>query len=162
MTLSADDPAAIADRLHSAAIHLLRRLRRTDADAGLTGPQASALSVLVFGGPAKLTDLAAAEQVRAPTMSRLVSDLEVLGLVERRAAAGDRRAVLVAATDRGRALLDEARAARLGALTASVAQRTPEERALLATAAVLLAQIAAEKPRSPPSGGSTGEAGEGG
>jgi DNA-binding MarR family transcriptional regulator len=149
VTLSADDPAGIADRLHSAAIHLLRRLRRTDADAGLTGPQASALSVLAFGGPAKLTDLAAAEQVRAPTMSRLVSDLERLGLVERRASPQDRRAAVIAATEHGRALLEDARAARLGALTASVARRTPQERALLARAVALLAEIAAD--RSAPS-----------
>ena len=139
-----DDPAAIADRLHSAAIHLLRRLRRTDGDAGLTGPQSSALSVLVFGGPAKLTDLAAAEQVRAPTMSRLVGDLEVLGLVQRRTSAEDARAVLITATDRGRALLDQARASRLKHLTASVARRTPAEREILAEAADLLFEIAAE------------------
>jgi DNA-binding MarR family transcriptional regulator len=141
---TSDDPAAIADRLHSAAIHLLRRLRRTDSDGGLTAPQASALSVLVFGGPAKLTQLAAAEQVRAPTMSRLVSDLERLGLVERRGSPEDGRAVLITATARGRTLLDEARAARLGQLTASVARRTPQEQALLARAAALLAEIAAE------------------
>ena len=140
-----DSPAEIADRLHSAAIHLLRRLRRTDADGGLTAPQASALSVLVFGGPANLTDLAAAEQVRAPTMSRLVSDLEALGLVERRPAAHDARAVRITATDRGRALLDEARTARLSRLTASVARRSAEERGLLARAARLLGEIAAER-----------------
>ncbi len=138
------DAAVIADRLHSAAIHLLRRLRRTDADAGLTGPQASALSVLVFGGAASLKDLAAAEQVRAPTMSRLVSDLEALGLVERRPSQTDARAVRIAATDRGRAVLDQARIARLGRLTAQVARRTPEERELLTQAADLLARIAAE------------------
>jgi DNA-binding MarR family transcriptional regulator len=138
------DAAAIADRLHSAAIHLLRALRRTDADAGLTGPQSSALSVLIFGGPAKLTDLAATEQVRAPTMSRLVSDLEAQGLVERRPSPEDRRAVLIAATGRGRELLDKARAARLGRLTAQVARLSPEERAVLARAAGLLARIATE------------------
>jgi DNA-binding MarR family transcriptional regulator len=144
VTSDPHDPAEIADRLHSAAIHLLRRLRRTDADAGLTGPQSSALSVLVFGGPMGLTDLAAAEQVRAPTMSRLVSDLEALGLVVRRPSPRDRRASLICATDRGRSLLDSARLARLGQLTAALARRTPQERAVLAKAAALLARIAAE------------------
>jgi DNA-binding MarR family transcriptional regulator len=141
-----DDPAAIADKLHSAAIHLLRRLRRSDAEAQLSAPQLSALSVLVFGGPAKLTDLATAEQVRPPTMSRLVTDLVALGLVERTPSPADGRSAQIAATARGRALLDEARAARLGQLTASVAGRTAEERALLAKAAVLLAEIASERP----------------
>ncbi len=146
----ADDPAQIADRLHSAAIHLLRRLRRTDADAGLTGPQSSALSVLVFGGAMGLTELAAAEQVRAPTMSRLVGDLEALGLAQRRTSPDDARAVLITATDRARALLEQARAARLGQLTASVARRAPAERALLAKAAVLLGEIASEGRPQPP------------
>ena len=71
----------IAERLHSVAIRLLRRLRKTDAASGLPGPKLSALSVLVFGGPQTLKELAAAEQVRAPTMSRLVADLEADGFV---------------------------------------------------------------------------------
>jgi len=50
----------VADRLHSAAIHLLRRLRRQDDAMGLTPARASALSILVFGGPATLTMLARA------------------------------------------------------------------------------------------------------
>jgi hypothetical protein len=68
-----DDAEAIADRLHSAAIHLLRRLRREDATSGLSAPRLSALSVIVFGGPLTLGELANAEQVRPPTMTRLVS-----------------------------------------------------------------------------------------
>ena len=136
--------AEIADRIHSAAIHLLRRLRRTDSEAGLTAPQLSVLSVLVFGGPMNLKDLAAAEQVRAPTMSRLVSDLVSVGLVERTTAAHDARAVRICASDRGRALLDHGRALRLGALTRSVAARSPQDQAVLARAAEVLAEIAAE------------------
>ena len=40
-----------ADRLHSAAIHLLRRVSREDAGSGVSPPRLSALSVLVFAGP---------------------------------------------------------------------------------------------------------------
>ena len=137
--------AEIADRLHSAAIHLLRRLRRTDSAAGLTAPQLSVLSVLVFGGAMNLTDLAAAEQVRAPTMSRLVSDLVALGLVERTTSTRDARAVRIAASDRGRGLLDQGRNLRLGTLTRSVQALSPEEQALLAQAVELLARIASDK-----------------
>ena len=137
--------AEIADRLHSAAIHLLRRLRRTDSAAGLTAPQLSVLSVLVFGGAMNLTDLAAAEQVRAPTMSRLVSDLVALGLVERTTSTRDARAVRIAASDHGRGLLDQGRNLRLGALTRSVQALSPEEQALLAQAVGLLSRIASEK-----------------
>src|SRR3954466_10111561 len=87
-------PAAsleLADRLHSAAIHLLRRLRREDDASGLPAPQLSALSVIVFGGPVTLGQLASAEQVRPPTISRLVATLERAGLVEREIDAADRR-----------------------------------------------------------------------
>ena len=68
----------LADRLHSAAIHLLRRARRTDPLTGVSAAQLSALSVLM-SGPKTLGELAAAEQVRAPTMSRLVSEMERTG-----------------------------------------------------------------------------------
>ena len=81
----------LADRLHSSAIHLLRRLGGQDTAAGLSGPRLSALSVMVFAGPIWMSDLAAAEQVRLPTISRLVSDLEREGLVERVADETDRR-----------------------------------------------------------------------
>jgi hypothetical protein len=76
-----DDAERTADRLHSAAIHLLRRLRREDAKSGLSAPRLSALSVLVFGGPLTLGELANAEQVRPPTMTRLVTALEADGRV---------------------------------------------------------------------------------
>ena len=74
---------AVADRVHSAAIHLLRHLRREDAASGIGPARLSALSVLVFGGPMPPRRLAAAEQVRPPTMSRIVAGLERGGLVAR-------------------------------------------------------------------------------
>src|SRR3954464_7525598 len=87
--------ADLADRLHSAAIHLLRRLRREDDASGLPAPQLSALSVIVFGGPLTLGDLARAEQVRPPTITRLIGELEQQGLVEREVDGADRRVVRV-------------------------------------------------------------------
>src|SRR6476469_3956877 len=75
---------SVADRLHSAAIRLLRRLRREDEAMGLTAARASALSVLVFGGrPVTLGALAQAEQVSAPTVTRLIVGMERDGLVRR-------------------------------------------------------------------------------
>jgi DNA-binding MarR family transcriptional regulator len=119
---------AAAERLHSAAIHLLRRLRREDAASGLTAPRLSALSVLVFGGPLSLGALAAAEQVRPPTMTRLVAALERLGLATRVPDAADGRVVLVQATARGRRLLDAGRARRVAALAARIAALPPDAR----------------------------------
>ena len=97
----------MADRLHSAAIHLLRRLRKQDEAAGLGAARLSALSVVVFGGPLTLGELAAAEQVRPPTMTRIVAGLEEAGLVARETDARDRRVVRVTATGRGRRLMEE-------------------------------------------------------
>ena len=139
---SGKEVEATAERLHSAAIRLLRRLRKTDAEAGLSGPQASALSVLVFGGEVPLGRLAAVEQVRPPTMSRLVKDLEAAGLVERRPEPGDARGVRVRATRKGRELLELGRARRLRRLIAAVRARTPEERRVLSEAARILGEIA--------------------
>jgi DNA-binding MarR family transcriptional regulator len=111
------DPATeLADRLHSAAIHLLRRLRREDARTGLSGPRLSALSVVVFAGPLTLGELAAAEQVRPPTMTRLVRALEARGLVTREPDERDGRVARLRATAQGRTLMAEGRARRVRAL----------------------------------------------
>jgi DNA-binding MarR family transcriptional regulator len=139
---SVPDVRETAERLHSAAIRLLRRLRKADGEAGLSGPQASALSVLVFGGETTLGRLAAAEQVRPPTMSRLVKELEAAGLVQRRADPADARGVRLTATRKGREVLELGRARRLRRLVAALSARPPEERRLLAEAARLLTEVA--------------------
>lgn len=134
--------ADTADRLHSGAIRLLRRLRRQDIASGLTGPQASALSVLVFGGAMNLGRLAAAEQVRPPTMSRLVKDMEAAGLAFRRPDPVDARGVMIDATEKGRAMFDRARERRLSALTAAVGALPQDDRAVLDRAARLMLDLA--------------------
>jgi DNA-binding MarR family transcriptional regulator len=131
----------LADRLHSSAIHLLRRLRGQDAAAGLSAPRLSALSVIVYAGPIRMSDLATAEQVRLPTISRLVSDLEREGYVERLADETDGRVQRVQATHAGRALLDAGRARRVRELAGALAALTPAEQRTLADAATLLEQL---------------------
>jgi DNA-binding MarR family transcriptional regulator len=138
-------PAAtrLADRLHSAAIHLLRRLRREDDASGLPAPQLSALSVIVFGGgPITLGQLAAAEQVRPPTITKLVAAMEQAGLVEREADPHDRRVVRVKATARGTRLLHDGRQRRVAALAATLAALPASERAKLARAISVLEAVA--------------------
>ncbi len=135
------DPERIADRLHSAAIHLLRRLRQEDATSGLTAPRLSALSVIVFAGPLTLGALAEAEQVRPPTISRLVKSLEAEGLVERMPDPDDRRVQRVRATEAGHRLLQEGRARRVRALSSEVAALPAEKAQLLAEAADLLERL---------------------
>jgi DNA-binding MarR family transcriptional regulator len=131
----------LADKLHSAAIHLLRRLRREDDASGLPAPQLSALSVIVFGGPITLGALASAEQVRPPTITKLVATLEAAGLVEREADPDDRRIVRVKSTARGARLLQEGRQRRVATLAASLAELPAADRALLARAASVLEKV---------------------
>src|SRR5688500_6771107 len=144
----------VADRVHSAAIHLLRRLRREDDASGLSAPRLSALSVVVFGGPLTLGALATAEQVRPPTMTRLVAALERDGLVRRRVDPGDARRAVVEATARGRSLIAEGRARRIGLLAGRLAALTPEELATLEQAAELLERVAGAAGDRPAAGGS--------
>jgi DNA-binding MarR family transcriptional regulator len=114
------NPEALADQLHSAAIGLLRQLRREDDAIGITAPRLSALSVVVFGGPLTLGQLAGAEQVKPPTMTRIVTGLEQDGLVERRDDASDGRLTQIHATAKGRKVMAAGRARRVETLTSAV------------------------------------------
>jgi DNA-binding MarR family transcriptional regulator len=127
-----------ARRLHSAAIHLLRALRRQDAASGVGPAKLSALSVLVFGGPATLGALADAEQVRPPTMSRIVAGLEQEGLVRRQADEQDGRRAHLHATAAGRRLLERARDRRVDQLAAWLAALPAGQRSRLDEAAGIL------------------------
>ncbi len=121
----------LADRLHSTAIRLLRLVRVQDSAAGIGPAQFSAMSVIVFGGPVSLNDLARAEQVKPPTMSRIVDALETAGLARRRTNPQDRRAVLIEATEEGAALLHEGRGRRVKFLARYLARMSAAERARL-------------------------------
>jgi len=128
----------VADRLHSAAIHLLRRVRRTDT-ASRAGPaQLSALSVLVFGGPMTLGQLAAAEQVKAPTMTRIVAGLRRSRWVRLVADTADARRVRVYPTESGVRLLEQARKRRIDYLAKGFARLTPRELAVVDEAVEIL------------------------
>ncbi len=109
----------VADLLHSAAIQLLRTVRARDQSTGIGPAQLSALSVLVFGGSRSLKELAQAEQVRPPTMSRIVTGLVKAGLV-RRKATDDRRRLRLEATAKGTKILQEGRQRRVELLAQSL------------------------------------------
>jgi DNA-binding MarR family transcriptional regulator len=136
---------SVADRLHSAAIRLLRRLRREDEAMGLTAARASALSVLVFGGrPMTLGALAQAEQVSAPTVTRLIVGMERDGLVRRKADAQDGRVVWLHPTAKGARLLQAGRRRRVAALEADLAALEPAERETLDAATAILERVLRE------------------
>jgi DNA-binding MarR family transcriptional regulator len=148
-TSPAQEAEEVADRLHSAAIHLLRRVRVRDVELGLSGPRLSALSVVVVAGPLTVGDLAAAEQVRSPTMTRLVDGLEGEGLVTREPNPTDARSVLVRATPTGRLVLSRGRAARIEDLAARLTTLAPEELTSLREASALIERVARDTRDTP-------------
>jgi DNA-binding MarR family transcriptional regulator len=133
----------VADALHSAAIHLLRGVRKEDERTGVGPARLSALSVLVFAGPQRLTELAAIEQVKPPTMTKIVTGLAAAGLVARRPDARDARAVQLEATAKGTKLLQEGRRRRVKRLAASLQSLTVDDLDVLARAAGLMERLSA-------------------
>lgn len=140
MSSSDREKVLLADRLHSAAIHILRRVREEDLSTGITPARLSALSVVVFGGPLNLGDLAEAEHVRAATMSRTVDALEEADLVTREPDPNDARGTLVRATRAGTRLLQEARARRVEVLVKELEEMEPEEIDALSVSLAALAR----------------------
>lgn len=134
----------LPDRLHAWAIHLLRWLREADRASPVSSAELSALSVVVHAGPLSLAELAAAEQVRPPTMSRLVAGMAERGVVDRSREPSDRRLLRIEASPRGRRLLEEAKEGRLRALRAALGELEPEERESLNGAIELLERLLPE------------------
>src|ERR1019366_5904362 len=122
------DTIDLADGLHSAAIHLLRHVRTQDRASGVGPAQLSALSVLVFGGAMSLKRLAILEQVKPPTMVRIVQALVERKLAATRTDAADARKLSISATPKGRGLLQRARVRRVQALADMLARRSEAER----------------------------------
>jgi DNA-binding MarR family transcriptional regulator len=131
----------VADRLHSAALHLLRRLRIEDDDLGVSPPRLSALSVVVYAGPLPIGALATAEGVAAATMTRLVDGLERDGFVKRRRDPADARGVLVEATPAGKRILTRGRAQRVQTLAAGLAALSSEELSEIGRGAELIERV---------------------
>jgi DNA-binding MarR family transcriptional regulator len=127
-----------ADRFHSAAIHALRHVRREDPRTGLSAARLSALSVLVYGGPRTLGELAAAEQVRPATMTRIVQSLAQDGYVRRDSDPTDGRVVRLQATAKGRRVMQEGRERRVANLAGLLGRLSRDEVARVHEAAELV------------------------
>jgi DNA-binding MarR family transcriptional regulator len=124
----------VAERLHSAAIHVLRYARQADRRSAMGPAQLSALSVLVFGGPRNLRQLADAEQVAPPTMTRIVAALRRDGYIRLTPSPDDARSSIVEATAKGTAALEKARAARLDLIDGLLSRNERADIALLGKA----------------------------
>jgi DNA-binding MarR family transcriptional regulator len=131
----------LADQIHSAAIHLLRHLRKEDDASGLSAPRLSALSVVVFGGPVTLGQLARAEQVKPPTMTRIVTGLENDGLVRREGDKRDKRLTRIYTTSKGRKVLMAGRTRRVELLARAVENLSGRQLADLRRGAQLFREL---------------------
>jgi len=129
-----------AEAIHAVSIRLLRTVRVEDAKSGIGPAQLSALSVLVFAGPTTLSELADAEQVKPPTMSRIVEGLVQQQLAERTPVASDRRALRIAATQKGRKLLLAGRDRRVSALAQRLESLNESELAVVGRSAQILSK----------------------
>jgi DNA-binding MarR family transcriptional regulator len=138
---STNHPHAVADAIHSAAIHLLRKIRKEDDRTGITPARLSALSVLVFGGPVRITDLARAEHVKPPTMTRIVAALEAGRLAKRTSDVTDGRSARIEATRRGARLMQEGRKRRVMRLGDALEGLSNEDLAVLARAAEIIESV---------------------
>jgi DNA-binding MarR family transcriptional regulator len=134
-------PDAVAEKLHSASIHLLRSVAREDPASGLGPARLSALSVIVFRGPLTLGELAEIEQVKPPTVTKIVHALHAAGLIRKETLPDDRRSVRVSATADGKRL-QAARRRRLRALTKRLKGLSERELATLDRAAELMEDAA--------------------
>ena len=134
----------LASALRLAVMRLARRMRAERADTSLTLSQLAALATLERHGAMTPRDLAAAERVQPPSLSRLAASLEEQGLITRTPHASDGRQVLLAVSTSGVALLREDRRRREAWLAQQLACLEPEERAGLEQATTVLDRLAAQ------------------
>lgn len=136
-----NDATLAANALHSLAIHLLRRARSADEETGLGPERLSLLSVVAYGGAKNIGALAEAEGVSAPAISRIVKSLEGAGLVARTRAPGDAREVIVAATVKGRKLMERGRRRRIELIAEELQGLSRRELSAITAAAAILDRI---------------------
>ncbi|HEX5616294.1 MAG TPA: MarR family transcriptional regulator [Acidimicrobiia bacterium] len=145
-TATAPQPVELASRFRLVAMRLSRRLRQ-QSTGGITPAQLSALATLVRDGRHTTGDLAAAERVQPPTITRVVDSLVDAALVARVADPTDRRVTWVEATPAGRALVEAVRRERDAYLAQRLRTLSPGDLATIDAASTILERLLAEEPR---------------
>lgn len=123
-------------------MRLARRLRNEREDTSLSLNQLSAMGTLARLGPITLGELASAERIQPPSMTRTVSALEQRGLVARESDSDDRRLVIVRLSDEGKRMLAADRRRRDAWLNQRLRELTPDEREVLRRAVPVLEKLA--------------------
>ncbi|RZU51693.1 DNA-binding MarR family transcriptional regulator [Krasilnikovia cinnamomea] len=137
-----ETPEQLAKLLREAITRLNRRVRQARPVGDLTFSQLSALTSLQLAGALTPRELADTERVQPPTMTKIVGKLEEQGLVARTPHPTDRRQVILAPTEQGRAVYAQFERARNEWLATQLAELTPDERDTLDRAARILQQVA--------------------
>ena len=137
-------------RLRRVISKLARQLNASSTGEGLTPSQASVLSVIVFRGPLSLGELAGLEGLNPTMLSRVVSKLQALALIQRIPDPADLRSASVTATDEGRRIDQRIKSQRAAAVSACMAQLAPDSDAALATALPALEELAEALQQSRP------------
>ena len=135
-------PAQVALRIREAIAKVNRRLRQTRPLGDMTIAQISAMQSLQAAGALTPRELAEAERVQPPTITRIIARLEERGLIQRTPHPTDGRQVILAPSPAGRQMLAEYQRVRDEWLAQRVARLSAEERDTLHRAAEILAQIA--------------------
>ncbi|WP_412740991.1 MarR family winged helix-turn-helix transcriptional regulator [Krasilnikovia sp. MM14-A1259] len=142
VTVERETPEQLAKLLREAITRLNRRVRQARPVGDLTFSQLSALTSLQLAGSLTPRELADIERVQPPTMTKIVGKLEDQGLVARTPHPTDRRQVILAATEQGKAVYAQFERARNEWLATQLAELTPDERDTLDRAARILQQVA--------------------
>ncbi|MGP9501528.1 MarR family winged helix-turn-helix transcriptional regulator [Specibacter sp. AOP5-B1-6] len=132
----------LAAELRVAVMRTSRRLRAEAATGEISPGQYSVLAA-IMGGPQTVGQLAAREQIQAPSMTRIVNALAEAAFVSREENPQDKRQVLVQISESGAATLLRARSKRTAWLAQRVSALTPQERATLHEAALILQEMSA-------------------
>ena len=141
-TVTRSTISELAATLRPALLRLTRMVRNQRVDMSVTLTQLGAMATLEKQGAMTAGELAAAERVQPPSMTKVLASLEERGLIRRDPAPNDRRQAIVSITPAGLTLLDEERRSRNAWLTQQLAKLTPEERALLRNVVPVLDKLA--------------------
>lgn len=139
------DPADLAARFRQSLMPLVRKLR-TNVEEGMTPGQVSAMATVAREGPITLGDLASAERVTPPMITKMANALEAKGLIERQPCVDDKRVVRISLTPEGRRLLERSAARRNTWLAERFSALTEAERVALAEAVTVFERLNREEP----------------
>jgi DNA-binding MarR family transcriptional regulator len=141
-TATRNTSAELAATLRPSLLRLTRIVRNQRVDMSVTLTQLSAMATLLKHGPMSAGELAAAERVQPPSMTKVLANLEERALIRRETHPADKRQAIVSITEAGTALLDDERRSRDAWLSQQLAKLTPDERALLRNVVPVLDKLA--------------------